>query len=478
MLSKKEFSDTFLETFPHEPTDDQYKLISALADFLASHTPLSLFVLKGYAGTGKTSVVSNLVKVMPGLKAATVLLAPTGRAAKVLASYSGKPAFTIHRKIYSLKETAEGSVSFSVIPNKHIDTLFIVDEASMISVGKNTDDFSVFDYGDLLNDLIQYVYSGENCRLILIGDTAQLPPVKSNESPALDIRYLKNSFHLDVHFCELTQVVRQESDSGILHNATLIRNKINLDQGGFTTLQLNGFKDIVRLSGPDAAELINEAFSSRDFENSIIVCRSNKRANLYNQHIRQRVLFREEEISAGDLIMVVRNNYFWLPKESQAGFIANGDIAEVLRIQRITELYGFRFAQVTIRLLDYPDQPDLDVYVMLDTLNVDGPALSYDDGNKLWQQVSLDYEDEPNKRKRMAMIKKNPYINALQIKFAYALTCHKAQGGQWENVFIEMGYLAQKAPDTQYNRWLYTAFTRATTKLYLMGFTDEFFTES
>jgi exodeoxyribonuclease-5 len=475
MLSKKDFTKTFLETFPHEPTDDQYKLISALADFLSSSNPLSVFVLRGYAGTGKTSIVSNLVNILPKLKAGSVLLAPTGRAAKVLASYSGKAAFTIHRKIYSLKETADGNVSFSVLPNKHVDTLFIVDEASMISVTKNTDDFSAFNRGDLLSDLIEYVYSGENCRLILIGDTAQLPPVKSDESPALDIQFLKHSYHLDIRFTELTQVVRQEEGSGILHNATLVRDKINLNESGFITMQMDRFSDIKKLAGAEASDYIHEAFSSRDFENSIIVCRSNKRANLYNQFIRQRVLFREEEISAGDLIMVVKNNYFWLPKESQAGFIANGDIAEVLRIQRITELYGFRFAEVTIRLIDYPDQPDLDVFVMLDTLYLDAPALSYDDSNRLWQEVSLDYEDEPNKRKRLALMKKNPYINALQIKFAYALTCHKSQGGQWENVFVEMGYIPQKMPDKQYYRWLYTAFTRATSNLFLMGFTDEFF---
>ncbi len=475
MLTKEEFVNIFLETFPHDPTEDQHKLISGLSDFLVSSKQLSLFVLRGYAGTGKTSMVSNLVKVLPKLNVASALLAPTGRAAKVLASYSGKPAYTIHRKIYSLKETNDGGISFSIVPNKHVDTLFIVDEASMISVAQNNNDFSVFNQRNLLHDLIEYVYSGENCRLILIGDTAQLPPVKCEESPALNIQYLKNSFHLDILFTELTQVVRQEEGSGILHNATLVREKVNLNEDGFISLQLNGFSDLKRLAGTDAADYITEAFSSRDFENSIIVCRSNKRANLYNQFIRQRVLFREEEISAGDLIMVVKNNYFWLPKDSQAGFIANGDIAEVLRIQRITELYGFRFAQITIRLLDYPEQPDIDVNVMLDTLNIDGPALNFDDANKLYHEVSLDYEDEPNKRKRLALIKKNPYINALQIKFAYALTCHKAQGGQWENVFVEMGYIPQKMPDIQYHRWLYTAFTRATTRLYLIGFPDEFF---
>jgi exodeoxyribonuclease V len=475
MLNTRQFTDIFLQSFPYEPTTDQQELINKLSDFLVSPERNSLFVLKGYAGTGKTSIVSNLVKILPRLKANSVLLAPTGRAAKVLASYSGKPAFTIHRKIYSLKETSEGSVAFTVAPNQHLDTLFIVDEASMIALQNNGDDGSIFGSGNLLDDLMSYVYSGDNCRLILIGDTAQLPPVKSKESPALDLTFLKSSFHLQIFSCELTQVVRQEAGSGILHNATIIRNKIKTSKGGFARFKLDGFKDIRRLIGPDTADYINDSFSSRNFENTIIVCRSNKRANLYNQHIRQRVLFREDEVSAGDLLMVVRNNYFWLPKDSQAGFIANGDIVEVLRIKRTTEMYGFRFAELTIRLLDYPQEHDLDVMIMLDTLTVDGPALSYADGNKLWTTVGLDYEDEPNKRKRMALIKKNPYLNALQVKFAYALTCHKAQGGQWENVFVEMGFIPENKPNTEYYRWLYTALTRATRNLYLMGFSEDFF---
>ncbi len=473
MLNPQEFKNIFLQEFDYEPTPDQDIVIEKLAVFLVSPSPSSVFVLKGYAGTGKTSLVSNLVKVLPVMKAQSVLLAPTGRAAKVLAGYSGKPAFTIHRKIYALKETADGAVSFSIMPNKHVDTLFIVDEASMISQQRNNDD--VFGSGNLLDDLISYVFSGENCKLILIGDVAQLPPVKSNESPALDIPFLRNSFHLDIHTAELRQVVRQEADSGILYNATIMRNKIETGEEGFIPFQLDGFKDILRLQGPDAAEYITDAFSSRNFENTIIVCRSNKRANLYNQHIRQRVLFMEDEIGAGDLLMVVKNNYFWLPKDSPAGFIANGDIVEVLRVQRVEELYGFRFAQITARMLDYPQEAEIDVTIMLDTLHVDGPALSYNDGGRLWDEVSRDYEDEPSQRKRMAKIKKNPYLNALQVKFAYALTCHKAQGGQWENVFVEMGYIPDKNPDTEYYRWLYTALTRATSKLYLMGFSDEFF---
>lgn len=466
-------SNTFLEHFSYSPTNDQQQLIEELSAFLVDVDVASLFILKGYAGTGKTTVVSHLVNILPALGARSVLLAPTGRAAKVLAGYSGKPAFTIHRKIYSLKESSEGNFGFQLMPNKHTNTLFVVDEASMISEG--TTDQTAFGSGSLLDDLIAYVYSGENCRLILVGDPAQLPPVHCTQSPALDIPFLKSSYRMKVYTFELKEVVRQEAQSGILHNATLVRKKLESQKSGFLTFQPEGFKDFCRLQGPDAADYINDAYSSRNFENSIIVCRSNKRANLYNQHIRQRVLYLEDEISAGDLLMVVRNNYFWLPKESPAGFIANGDIVEVLRIQRVEELYGFRFALLTIRMIDYPQQPELDVIIMLDTLMADGPALSMQDSQKLWEEVSKDYEDEPSKGKRLAKTRKNPYLNALQVKFAYALTCHKAQGGQWENVFVEMGYIPEKMPDTAYYRWLYTALTRATNKLYLMGFSEEFF---
>lgn len=472
-MPSKDFVDVFLDHYVHDPTDDQKVLLEKLAAFLLQPGHGCVFALKGYAGTGKTSIVSNLVKVLPYLNADSVLLAPTGRAAKVLSSYSGKPAYTIHRKIYSLRESADGSVRFVITPNKHVDTLFIVDEASMISRYKEQDE--LFGGGSLLDDLMDYVFSGENCRLILIGDTAQLPPVRSNESPALDINLLSRTFHLQVFSTELQQVVRQEANSGILHNATLVRQMIEKRENGFRKLELEGFKDIVRLEGPDAGDFITDAFSSRDFEDTIIVCRSNKRANLYNQQIRHRIMFREDEIDAGDLLMVVKNNYFWLPKESQVGFIANGDIIEVLRIRKIEELYGFRFATITIRMIDYSEEPEMDVIIILDTLMADGPALSLEHGAKLWQRVSEDYEDEPIKRKKLSKIKKNPYLNALQVKFAYCLTCHKAQGGQWPNVFVEMGFIPNNNPDTDYYRWLYTAMTRATKKLYLMGFSESFF---
>ncbi|TVQ86898.1 MAG: ATP-dependent endonuclease [Bacteroidetes bacterium] len=478
-MNAQQFTDIFLDSFPYEPTTDQHSLVEKLSDFILAPQVDALFVLKGYAGTGKTTVVSNLVNVLPTLKAHSVLLAPTGRAAKVISSYSGKPAYTIHRKIYRLTGDADGNFAFKLLPNKHVNTLFIVDEASMIGNQNLSEESSLFGTGNLLNDLISYVYSGENCRLILIGDTAQLPPVGSTESPALNIPYLKSLFHFKIWSAQLRDVVRQEADSGILHNATLVRSRLQNgeDSPGFIKFSLKNFRDIRRAQGTETMDYINDAFSSRNFGETIVVCRSNKRANLYNTHIRQRVLFKEEEISAGDLLMIVKNNYFWLPEQSAAGFIANGDIAEVRRIQRIEELYGFRFAHVTIKLIDYPDQEELDVIIFLDTLSIDGPAFTYQQTAKLFEEISQDYLDEPLKSKRLSKIKKNPYLNALQVKFAYALTCHKAQGGQWQNVFVEMGYIPSEKPDTEYYRWLYTALTRATKNLYLMGFSDDFFVE-
>jgi ATP-dependent exoDNAse (exonuclease V) alpha subunit len=474
-MNSRELSEIFLKEFAFEPTPDQSKLISNLSEFLLTHSASSVFVLNGYAGTGKTTIVSNLVKVLPVIGARSVLLAPTGRAAKVLSGYSRQPAFTIHKKIYRM--SAKGGTSvFSLIENKHTNTLFIVDEASMISA--SSEDKSVFGNRNLLDDLIDYVYSGDNCRLILIGDTAQLPPVGMTESPALNIAYLKAGYNLEIWTNELTEVVRQQADSGILHNATLIRQKLASQQPeGFIKFRLENFRDILRLQGQDAADQIAEAFSGRDFENTIVVCRSNKKANMYNQYIRNRVLFQEDEIGAGDLLMVVKNNYFWLPKESNASFIANGDILEIKRIQRIEELFGFRFASLTVRMIDYPDEPDIDVKIMLDTLYVETASLSQSQNNHLYEQVALDYEDEPSKAKRFAKIKNNPYFNALQVKFAYALTCHKAQGGQWENVFVEMGYIPGSQPDYEYYRWLYTAISRSTQNLYLLGFSDDFFAE-
>lgn len=463
--------------FPYEPTQDQLSLFHELAAFTTGKEADSIFLLKGYAGTGKTSVVSSLVSVLPKIKADTVLLAPTGRAAKVLASYAGKKACTIHKKIYRLQTGSDGSMRIVLQHNKHKNTFFIVDEASMIAWGTAANQGSLFGGANLLEDLLHFVYNQNNCRLILVGDTAQLPPVHSNESPALNKAFLEKRFSFRVIEHELKEVVRQAQNSGILYNATKIREMLAKGESGFPPFQLKGFDDMVRVQGQDAADEVNDAYISSGKEEALTICRSNKRANMFNQHIRQRVLFLEDEINAGDLLMVVKNNYFWLPQQSEAGFIANGDILELKRILRFESLYGFRFADVSARMIDYPDEPDLEVKVLLNTLNTEGPALAQKDANDLFEAVSGDYQHIPNKRTRMAHIRSNPCLNALQVKYAYAMTCHKAQGGQWKHVFVEMGYLPDKKPDTEYLRWLYTALTRSTKKVFLMNFVEEFFKE-
>jgi exodeoxyribonuclease V len=473
-MKEKSLSQILIQEFPYNPTNDQVTLLEYLADFIINGEDNSLFIIKGYAGTGKTTVVSNLVKVLPKIKAKTVLLAPTGRAAKVMASYSDDKAYTIHKKIYRVNAGKDGIPGLKLMDNKHKNTFFLVDEASMISAS-GYDKGELFASRNLLDDLIHYVYSGDNCRLILIGDTAQLPPVKSTESPALNSEFMKSSYNLTIWASELKEVVRQAQDSGILYNATLLRKMLLQNTSSFPSLDLQGYDDIKRLEGQEVGDAIASAYSYRQCEDSVIVCRSNKRANLFNKNIRNRILQREEEISAGDLMMVVKNNYFWLPQSSQIGFIANGDIMELTRIRKIEELYDFRFADVTVRLLDYPDEPEIDVVIMLDTIYADAPSLTYQQSGHLYDQVALDYADCTNKRIKLTKIKSNPYFNALQVKFAYSLTCHKAQGGQWKNVFVEMGYIPDNRPDIEYLRWLYTAFTRATDNLYLIGFSDDFF---
>lgn len=462
-------------SFPYELTDDQQNAIEKISSFLIGTSGASLFLLRGYAGTGKTTLVSSLVNVLPMINKDFVLLAPTGRAAKVISLYTGKKAFTIHKKLYRLQANSEGIISFTRMINKHKNTLFVVDEASMINTRTEQDEGSLFGSKNLLDDLVEYVYSGQNCKLMLIGDDAQLPPVHMDQSPALDIKHLKAKYSLDISFATLSRVVRQSYESGILYNATLIRNKVSNPGKAFPKFKLDGFGDVKRLQGWELEEAVIDAFTGSQKEKSIIICRSNKRANLYNQQIRNRVLYFEEELSGGDYLMATRNNYFWLPESSEAGFIANGDMMELLRVKTIEECYGFRFADVSVRLIDYPDEPVLDVKLIIDSLMIDKPSLSFKDLSKLYEEISMDYSDIPEKRKRYLKIKQNEYYNALQVKFAYALTCHKSQGGQWENVFVEMGMIPNNTPDREFYRWLYTALTRATKNLYLMNFTDEFF---
>ena len=462
--------------FPYEPTEGQDKLLGELAVFLTIswRQQNALFILRGYAGTGKTTVVKALAEVLPQIGKKTVLLAPTGRAAKVLSSYTKKAANTIHRKIYLARTNKDGLIDLKPQVNYHKHTLFIVDEASMIQHTMSADGV-LFQTRNLLDDLFQFVYSGENCRMLFIGDAAQLPPVGLDYSPALDHAFLTNAYHLSIDTFELTEVVRQAKKSGILVNATKVRQQVQEKKLDFPLFSFDGFRDIIRLTGQELEEALNHAYSGSQKENNVVICRSNKRANIYNREIRHRILFLEEEISCGDYLMIVKNNYFWLPVESTAGFIANGDIVELMRIRKIEEIYGFRFADVTIRFIDYPDEKDVDVKIVLDTLMSESAALSQPDNNRLFQEVLADFQEIPSKRERMEKVKANPYFNALQVKFAYALTCHKTQGGQWDTVFIDQGYLNDKMLNLEFGRWLYTAVTRATKKLYLINFENRFF---
>ncbi len=471
-MNVSEFYSFLKNEFPHNTTPKQEIALQLLAKFVLGTNKNETFLLKGYAGTGKTTIVGTLVKNLPKAKMRSVLLAPTGRAAKVISYYSKKQAFTIHKKIYFPK-SEKGSVSFTLQNNKHRDTIFIVDEASMIP--DINQDSRLFENGSLLDDLMQYVYSGHNCKLLLIGDTAQLPPVHLSVSPALDSQILESQYSREVIHIELDEVVRQQKDSGILENATKIREHI--EDGFYDTFKFSGiqFPDIIRpIDGQEIMDAISDSYSELGNEGTVIIVRSNKRANLYNQSIRERILFQESELSSGDYLMVVKNNYFWVDNASEAGFIANGDIVEVLEIFAFKELYGFRFAEVKVRMVDYPNMQPLETVLLLDTLTSVTPSLTYEESNSLYQEVMKDYASEKSKYKKFMAVKKNKYFNALQVKFSYAITCHKSQGGQWNTVFVEQPYLPNGI-DKEYLRWLYTAITRAQDKLYLIGFKDEFF---
>ncbi len=475
-MTVQEFRNAVGKHFPYTPTGGQSELVNLLAEFIGSPAnERQVFVLKGYAGTGKTTVVSALVKTLPLLQIDSVLLAPTGRAAKVLASYSNTHAFTIHKKIYMPHTTSNGSLTLRLLSNIHRNTLFIVDEASMIHGQSSQGGSSLFESRNLLDDLVEYVFEGINCRLLFIGDTAQLPPVGSNQSPALDTNWLLQTYHMQIRSYELTEVVRQARQSGILSNATAIRSKITAKDPAFPFFGTTIFNDVKRVEGIDLEDMLNIAYSRYGAENVVVITRSNKRANIYNREIRNRILFREDELAAGDQLMVVRNNYFWLSAESKAGFLANGDIAEVKRIRKTETLYGFRFADVTIRMIDYPDEPDIDAKLILDSLATETPALSMEENRKIFDEVMLDYADIPLRRKRTEMVRSNPYFNALQVKYAYALTCHKTQGGQWDAVFIDHGYLADGQVDIELMRWLYTAVTRASQMVFFVNFQERFF---
>jgi exodeoxyribonuclease V len=464
--------DTLNKQVQFPLSGDQEVLMDIYSEFLMYPNDFSLLLLKGYAGTGKTSMIAILVKALTELKLKTVLLAPTGRAAKVLSSVTGAQATTIHKRIYKQRSSKDAFGEFKLDRNLESNTLFIVDEASMLS--DQTADHSLFGTGSLLDDLIKYVYNEKRCKLILVGDSAQLPPVNQPWSKAMQKDHLEN-YGLDVIEHELKEVIRQEKGSGILINATNLRNLINSEEISQPKFILSGFCDLSSIKGNEILENISNAYHKFGKEDTIIVTRSNKIANKYNQGIRNQILFREEEISSGDYLMVVKNNYFWLNENEQTPFIANGDIAKIKRVKKIREMYGFRFAEADLILPDYNDL-ELSANIILDTLYSETPALTSEENKKLFYTIAEEeYGDITTPKKKFAKVKENPWFNALQVKFAYAVTCHKSQGGQWSVVFVDQSYFNEDMLTKDYLKWLYTAITRATNHVYLVNFDDNFF---
>lgn len=467
------YYNDILQKLSFEPTGDQSVAIRKIDGFLSQPNSQQGFMLKGYAGTGKTTMVAALVKALQAKKMKVVLLAPTGRAAKVLGGYCDQPAFTIHKKIYFLQEIG-GASKFVLGKNMHRNTLFIIDEASMIS--HESGFTSGFETRNLLDDLFKYVYNGQNCKLMFVGDDAQLPPVGLDVSPALNPDYLERKYGVPFDRIELRDVVRQTSESGILYNATEIRSQIAQNEEFSLKLSV-GFEDVNLVLGYDLQDELEQAVNKYGIENVLVVCRSNKRANIFNQQIRNRVLWFEEELAAGDLMMVVKNNYFWIDEKSKQGFVANGDILRIDRINKYEDMYGFRFADVECV---FPDSSDeiVSAKILIDSIYVDGPSLPREVMKTLFFEVEKDYMDISSRKKRVEMVMKSPYFNALQVKFAYAVTCHKSQGGQWNAVFVDQGYLTEDMLDKSLMRWMYTAITRAREKLYLVNFHPDFLLEN
>ena len=472
MLSKTDFAQSFHNHIPFAPTCGQEEAVNMLSEFVCEYSENHLFVLKGYAGTGKTTLVSALVNTLTACKMKSVLLAPTGRAAKVFSNYAKRKAFTIHKHLYRVK-MKDGMLHFTRKENKFADTLFIVDEVSMIPDHSYNAD--LFAKRSLLEDLIQYVFEGVNCKLLFIGDDAQLPPVHAAESPALETEYLNQNFNIQSISYQLTEVVRQALDSGILYNANKLRAKLEYENYAFPLFEKLTHPDFKLVNGTDLEELLNTLYGKYETDDIVIITRSNKRAYIFNREVRNRILYRENLIGAGDYLMAVKNNYYWVDETSEAGFIANGDMMELLAIHKQEELYGFRFANVTVRLCDYPNHPNIEVKLILDSLESDGPSLTTEQSRMLYEQVALDYEGISNKRLRYLKIKEDPYLNAIQVKFGYSLTCHKTQGGQWKIVLIDQLFLKDGQLDKDFIRWLYTAITRATAQLYLINFPEDIF---
>lgn len=463
IYSTKELAVRILENLEYEPNEQQTELIAALSMFCAPGGENRLFLLNGYAGTGKTSLTGALVKALTSMQMKTMLLAPTGRAAKVFSGYSGHSAFTVHRKIYRQRSYSPDGGGFQLADNKHTDTIFIVDEASMMP--NQSSEGAVFGTGHLLDDLIEYVYSGQGCKLILLGDNAQLPPVGFDESPALSIDKLKG-YGLEVYTFNLTSIARQAEDSGILFNATELRHELAEPVLERPHLVLDKFDDFRSLSGEYAVETISDCYDHDGMEDTIIVTRSNKRAAMFNMGIRNRILYREEELVPGDRLLVAKNNYLWSEPYEEVDFIANGDMATVVRVASTESRYGFRFANVSLL---FPDRNvEIDAKINIDALFSEAPTLTRQQQQALFENVWAELAG--NQRERYRALKHHPYFNALQVKYAYAVTCHKAQGGQWKNVFIDMGFIPEDAYTSRdFYRWLYTAVTRARQQVYVMG---------
>lgn len=472
-FQKTTFTQYFIENLGFEPTHDQQQAISVLTDFLSTFKTitegLELIVLSGYAGTGKTSLIASFVNTLAQFKMKAVLLAPTGRAAKVLSGYSKRTASTIHRKIY-FKNNADGLDYFTLGQNKHTNTVFIIDEASMISTNSGMEGNDSFARRNLLEDLIEYVYSGQNCKIVFVGDTGQLPPIGMEISPALNGQYLREEYGLEVQECKLKEIVRQEENSGILDVAGALRT-FTEEPPLFELTQ----KNARAITGMDLQEELENAVNQFGGDEVMVVTRSNKRANLFNEQIRRRILWQEEDLNAGDVIMATRNNYFWLEPKSEAGFIANGEIMEILKIVRREELFGCEFADVIVRLIDYPEMKDIELKILLNSIRTEGPSIPRDDMKRLFHRIAAEeYPLERNKRILTRKVMANPYFQAIQVKFGYAVTCHKAQGGQWSAVFVDHGYFVRDMWDKEYMRWLYTAVTRASKQLFLVNFAPDF----
>ena len=465
---EENLSEIIKKTLQDKLNKKQQLALNEIISFVEDRKNNNIFLLKGYAGTGKTYIISNIVKNLWKVKKSVILLAPTGRSAKVLSLYCNKEAYTVHKEIFYSKNNFSGNLEFTLKANKHKKTLFVVDEASMISTNGN-EGVGLFSQS-LLDNIIKYVYSGFKCKLLIIGDTAQLPPVKSDVSYALDVEFLKEQYEKEVTSVELTDVVRQEKESGILSYATFIRNRIENNFFEDITFDTNPFKDIVKIEdGEHLMNLIQDSYDKYGIEETAIIVRSNKRANLYNKAVRDKILINENLINTGDLLMVIKNNYFWLNNKKDIGFIANGDIIKIEEIFEIKNLYGFKFAEVKISMVDYPKIAPFDTVLILDSLYINSSALDFNTMNKLYQEVLKDYMNIKTKYKRHLGVKNNSFFNALQVKFAYSFTCHKSQGGQWNSIFLEFPYLPN-GMDKDFFRWLYTAITRSKNKLHLIGF--------